>query len=94
MTKNTNCAIIVTERKREVIIMTNTFTILTKTRNITFKRHNGCMVYTGTVYMEHGVESKEVFLNALDAHNYGGTVEFRRTAEPNVFTYTADVYFD
>ena len=72
----------------------NTFTIIEKTRNITFKRHNGCMVYTGIVYMEHGINTKEDFLNALDPNNFGGTVDFRKTDKPNTYTFNAYVYID
>lgn len=72
----------------------NTFTIIEKTRNITFKRHNGCMVYTGTVEMEHGVRTTQDFIDALDPNNFGGSVDFRRTEEANVFTFIAYVYID
>lgn len=72
----------------------NTFTIIEQTRNITFKRHNGCMVYTGIVYMEHGINTKEDFLNALDSNNFGGTVDFRKTDKANTYTFIAYVYID
>lgn len=74
--------------------MKNTFKILDKKMSVTFKKHNGALVYTGFVYMEHGIDTKEDFLNALDPNNFGGTVEFRKTEEPNVFSFEAVVYID
>jgi hypothetical protein len=74
--------------------MKNTFNILDKTRSVTFKKHNGALVYTGIVYMEHGIDTKEDFLNALDANNFGGTVDFRKTDKANIFSFYAVVYID
>lgn len=74
--------------------MKNTFKIIDKTRSVTFKKHNGALVYTGTVYMEHGINTKEDFLNALDPNNFGGTVDFRKTDKPNIYTFNAYVYID
>lgn len=71
----------------------NTFTIIEKNIHITFKRNGGQIYYTGKVMMEHGIRTKEDFLNALDVKNIGGTVDFRRTEEANVYTFIADVYY-
>lgn len=50
--------------------------------------------YTGTAMMYNGIQDKQALLDALDSNNFGGTVEFRKTDKPNVFTFFADVYFD
>ena len=71
--------------------MTNTFTITTKTfTSITPCKGYSVLQYKGTVMMANGVESKEVFLNAINEDNCGGNVEFRKV-EDGEYTFTADV---
>jgi hypothetical protein len=72
----------------------NTFTIIEQTNNITFKHHNGCMVYTGIVEMEHGIRTTQDFIDALDSNNFGGTVDFHKTDKANTYTFVAYVYID
>ena len=74
--------------------MTKNFTIIEKTMNITFKRHSGCMMYTGKVEAPQGITTTQDFINALDPNNFGGTVNFCKTDKPNIYTFTAYVYID
>jgi hypothetical protein len=72
----------------------NTFTIIEKTRNNAIKRGCGTVVYTGTVVMEHGARATQEFIDALDCSNFGGSVDFRNTDKPNMYTFFACVYID
>jgi hypothetical protein len=74
--------------------MANTFKILDKKIDVNSPRRNGVLTYTGVVYIEDGNITKEDFLDALDANNFGGTVDFHKTDKPNVYTFVANVYID
>lgn len=72
----------------------NTFTIIEKKENITFKRQGGCLVYTGIVVAEQGIRTTQDFIDALDRNNFGGSVDFYNTDKANTYTFIAYVYID
>ena len=72
--------------------MTHTFVIVEKKMTTTFKINGGALVFNGVVEMTNGIESKEVFFNALGMGECRGTVEFKKdttTRANNIYTFVA-----
>lgn len=72
----------------------NTITNIEQTRNITFKRRNGCMMYTGTVVMKHEVRTAQDSIDVLDFNNCSGSADFHKTDKLNMYTLIVYVFID
>lgn len=70
----------------------NTFTNIEQTRNITFKRRNGCMMYTGTVVMEHEVRTVQDSIDVPDFNNCNESVDLHKIDKLNMYTLIVYVF--